>query len=40
MFCKDEAEREAFEERGIALYMDFRPFLKGILEDLAGPARS
>ncbi len=35
LFSRDENERERFEEKTIALFMDFKPLLKQILKDLA-----
>lgn len=34
LFSRDNEARDRFEERTIALYMDFKPMLRQILEDL------
>jgi len=36
LFSRDEAERDRFEERAVALYLDYKPMLAEILRDLAG----
>ncbi len=40
LFDKDGRKRESFEERTIALYMDFAPMLREITRDLALATRS